>query len=78
MSEEFWNCPHCGASLKNGATVCHNCGSDSETGWSEFCYLDGADWIHEEWEPEEEKKTNWSLVFLVLLIVIVIILSVLR
>ncbi len=78
MSDEMWSCPHCGSELKKSATSCKNCGSDSETGWSELCYLDGADWVHEEWEPEKEKRKNWSVFVLVILVGIIIVLSALR
>ncbi len=69
----YWNCPHCGAELKEGAKVCHNCGSDEETGWSDQCYLDGADWIHEEWEPEKKEKESKHSAVVIILIVFVLI-----
>ena len=28
-------CPHCHSELKDNATFCPHCGSDSETGWKE-------------------------------------------
>ncbi len=79
MTKETWNCPLCGEPLKENAVFCPHCGSDSETGWSEDTYLDGADWIHEEWEPEDKKKgSSVSLLVLGILVVVVIILSILR
>lgn len=79
--KDFWNCPHCGAELKAGAKVCHNCGSDEETGWSDMTYLDGADWVHDEWEPEPQKQSRRISVGTVVLIIVIIaavILSALR
>lgn len=81
MEEDIWYCPHCGAELKTGAKVCHNCGSDEETGWSDMTYLDGADWIHEEWSPEsesKEKKVNVGTIVLIVVIIVAVILSALR
>jgi len=28
-------CPHCGSNVPDGAAACRECGSDTETGWSE-------------------------------------------
>lgn len=81
VEKEYWSCPHCGAELKVGAKVCHNCGSDEDTGWSDMTYLDGADWVHEEWqsEPEpKERKISVGTVVLIVLIVVAVILSTLR
>lgn len=80
--EETWNCPHCGEPLISNAKFCPNCGSDENTGWSEDTYLDGADWRHDEWEPESEKKSSktgriWGVV-LVLLLVVMVVLSAIR
>jgi len=40
---EYFDCPHCGARVEVGATVCRECGSDAETGWSEAA---------NEWQPD--------------------------
>ena len=32
---DYFNCPHCGELVEIGVLVCRECGSDSETGWSE-------------------------------------------
>lgn len=33
-------CPHCGADVPQNAKSCPSCGSDENTGWSEFTYMD--------------------------------------
>jgi hypothetical protein len=33
---DYFECPHCGADVPRGATACPVCGSDEETGWSEY------------------------------------------
>ena len=40
---EFFDCPHCGAPVPVSATVCRECGSDAETGWSEDAEVGGVD-----------------------------------
>ncbi len=40
---EYFNCPHCGAEVRVGASGCRECGSDAETGWSEDALLWQAD-----------------------------------
>ena len=32
---DFFECPHCGADVPQGALACPACGSDEETGWSD-------------------------------------------
>lgn len=39
MSRDF-TCPHCGAPVPPDATACPECGSDSQTGWSEKAAYD--------------------------------------
>jgi hypothetical protein len=34
-NDEFFVCPHCGATVQIDATFCRECGSDDQTGWSE-------------------------------------------
>lgn len=39
MANDFV-CPHCGADVAQNAKSCPSCGSDENTGWSEFTYMD--------------------------------------
>lgn len=55
-------CPHCGAELKDKATFCKECGSDTETGWkegAEFVDLETPDY-DEIVENEFGKRNRWS------------------
>ncbi|MBP5246569.1 MAG: zinc-ribbon domain-containing protein [Fibrobacter sp.] len=47
------HCPHCHSELKDDATFCPHCGSDSETGWKE-----GAENSHLELPDYEEILEN--------------------
>ena len=38
---DYFICPHCGAEVDLDATVCTECGSDDETGWSKDTVYDG-------------------------------------
>ena len=38
--EQYFICPHCGAQVPSNATACPECGSDSETGWSDAAAYD--------------------------------------
>lgn len=33
--DDYFVCPHCGATVHVNATFCSECGSDDQTGWSE-------------------------------------------
>jgi len=35
MMSRYFDCPHCGAEVPQGALACPACGSDEETGWSD-------------------------------------------
>ena len=64
MYDDF-TCPHCGEELSAGATFCPACGSDDETGWSEFADYPGLD-LPDEAEDEFEReatlapRTRWQ------------------
>jgi uncharacterized membrane protein YvbJ len=73
MENGFWICPNCGEELKESAHFCPNCGSDSETGWSDQCYLDGADWDIDEWEPEEEERSKAHIVVVAILVILIVV-----
>jgi hypothetical protein len=38
-----FDCPNCGAVVRQGAPSCPECGADDETGWSEDTMYDGLD-----------------------------------
>lgn len=38
-----FECPNCGAEVRQGARSCPECGADDETGWSEDTMYDGLD-----------------------------------
>ncbi len=38
--ENNFVCPNCGAEVPQKAKSCPSCGSDENTGWSEFTYMD--------------------------------------
>lgn len=53
MSASF-ECPHCGASVREGAKVCRTCGSDADTGWQSAEELDyAAVDIPDGWGPDD-------------------------
>jgi uncharacterized membrane protein YvbJ len=81
MSECFDSCPFCGAELKENATFCPSCGSDSDTGWSETRYMDGiatGGEYEENLENEFGKKEHpigALKIFVIILIAVTILLS---
>jgi uncharacterized membrane protein YvbJ len=62
MTNENWIvCPHCGANVKPGALACSQCGSDTDTGWSESA-LDGTDLAPhpDDFDYEEARRAHFE------------------
>lgn len=66
----YFVCPNCGEEVPEGALACPECGSDSNTGWSEDTLYDALDLPEttesEGWPPTGEsspfyqkKATRW-------------------
>ena len=77
---DTFTCPHCGEELAQNASFCPECGSDAETGWSEFADYAGLDLPDEAEEDFEEQAraappSGWQQLLLgtaVLLIVLIL------
>lgn len=41
--ESTFSCPHCGATVRDGALACPDCGSDASTGWSPDADVESVD-----------------------------------
>jgi uncharacterized membrane protein YvbJ len=50
-------CPHCGADLAAEEEFCRECGSDLDTGWSQFADYAGLD-LPDEAEDEYEEAAR--------------------
>lgn len=80
---EFFECPHCGASVAVGSKACRECGSDAETGWQdeeEIAYqsLD----IPQGFSPEDERAIpsgrRWWIPVVAIVVAIAMLIWVLR
>lgn len=47
------NCPNCGADLPRNAKVCHECGSDKNTGWSDEAHVSALDLPDDEFDYDK-------------------------
>ena len=61
---EFFECPNCGASVRVGAKVCRECGSDDTTGWQsseaiDYQSIEIPDGYGPENELEQERGRSW-------------------
>ena len=59
MNHDF-TCPHCGASVPPDATACPECGSDSQTGWSEQADYDDLLLYDDEPQAGSHQPPAWS------------------
>jgi zinc-ribbon domain len=53
-----FDCPNCGAAVRQGARSCPECGADDETGWSEDTMYDGLDLPDPGYGPETDGATG--------------------
>ena len=51
-------CPHCGGEISRKARACPLCGSDENTGWSEYKYLDGLDVPEKDDDDYDQIREN--------------------
>ncbi len=54
-----FTCPHCGAEVPPGAAACPECGSDSQTGWSEKAAYDDLLLRDDEAPADSPKPAQW-------------------
>jgi uncharacterized membrane protein YvbJ len=54
-----FTCPHCGASVPPDATACPECGSDSQTGWSEQADYDDLLLYDDEPQADSPQPAAW-------------------
>jgi len=81
MDDDFL-CPHCGEELPAGATHCPACGSDDDTGWSQYADYAGLD-LPDEAEDEFERQAaeaprslwQWIILAVALLLLILFVLQ---
>lgn len=59
---DYFICPHCGTKVDINASVCPECGSDDETGWSEDTAYDGL-YLYDEQDDKyarsEKRSPRW-------------------
>jgi RNA polymerase subunit RPABC4/transcription elongation factor Spt4 len=68
---DYFVCPNCGVEVPRKSKACPECGSDENTGWSEFTYMDTIQTPDENEYMEllnnefsEKKQTNKSWIIL--------------
>jgi uncharacterized membrane protein YvbJ len=68
---DYFVCPNCGVEVPRKSKACPECGSDENTGWSEFTYMDTIQAPDENEylellnnEFSEKKNTNKSWIIL--------------
>jgi RNA polymerase subunit RPABC4/transcription elongation factor Spt4 len=79
----FFICPNCGAEIPVKSKSCPQCGSDDQTGWSEFTYMDTIstpdeneylDILNNEFSENKSSNKSWVVTTGILLLLLVIIL----
>jgi uncharacterized membrane protein YvbJ len=56
--DDYSVCPHCGADVASQANFCRECGSDVDTGWSEYAEYGGLDLPDEAEDMYEEQAAR--------------------
>jgi heme/copper-type cytochrome/quinol oxidase subunit 4 len=67
-------CPHCGTTIPATSRACPECGSDSETGWSETYYPPGDPYAEEERDERRHARTlrrRTSIVFIAFVTIVI-------
>ncbi len=57
--DHYFICPHCGAHVPQEASVCPECGSDDETGWSKDAAFSDLLLYDDEPQPARNKSAAW-------------------
>lgn len=71
---DYFICPHCGTNVDIDATVCSECGSDDETGWSGDTAYDGL-YLYDDDVNTERARGSSRWVKITVLAILALILS---
>jgi hypothetical protein len=70
--EQYFTCPHCGAQVPSDASACPECGSDSETGWSEAAAYDDLLLYDDEPPSDSPSHAAWPQYLLIIVAALVL------
>jgi hypothetical protein len=82
-------CPNCGAEVPQNARACPECGSDTDTGWSEAAETSGLDLPDQDFDYQDfvnrefgtggrASKKSWAWIGVALLLVVALLIFLLR